>query len=47
MNQGDDFSGIMFAAILFEAAFGVFQNLLNVMGDIVTVAIEEQSGKVG
>ncbi len=47
MNQGDDFSGIMFAAILFEAAFGVFQNLLNVMGDIVTVAIEEQSGKEG
>ena len=35
----------MYVAVFFEAAFGVFQNLLNVMGDIVTVAIEEQSGR--
>ena len=42
---GYDYTDMMFAAVFFEAAFGVFQNLFNVMGDIVTVAIEEQSGK--
>lgn len=44
-DRGYDYAIIMFVAVFFEAAFGVFQNLLNVMGDIVTVAIEEQSMK--
>ena len=38
-----DYTSIMFAPVFFEAAFGIFQNLFNVMGDIVTVAIEEHS----
>ena len=42
---GYSFASLMYVAVFFEAAFGVFQNLLNVMGDIVTVAIEEQSGR--
>ncbi len=35
----------MFITIFFVAAFGILQNLINVIGDIVTVAIEEQKMK--
>ena len=35
----------MFIPILFEVGLGLFQNLINVTGDIVTVAIEEEKRK--
>lgn len=42
---GADPANQMYLAVFFEAAFGVFQNLVNVIGDIVTVTIEEQKKK--
>ena len=39
---GVDLSSAMYLPIAFEAALGVFQNLFNVAGDIVTVTIEEE-----
>ena len=39
---GVDLSSAIYLAIAFEAALGVFQNLFNVAGDIVTVTIEEE-----
>ena len=43
--QGYEGSSYMFIAILFEAALGIVQNLINVVGDIVTVAIEDHQLK--
>ncbi len=37
-----DVSHLMFIPIFLEAMLGIFQNLINVIGDIVTVAVEEQ-----
>ena len=42
---GADSASQMYVAIFFEAAFGIFQNLINVIGDIVTVTIEGQKRK--
>ena len=44
---GYDGAGLMYVAIFFEACLGIVQNLINVMGDIVTVTIEEQRSKDG
>ena len=40
--MGYDASEYMSIPIIFEAVFGIVQNLVNVIGDIVTVTIEEQ-----
>ncbi len=44
---GYDGAGLMYVAIFCEACLGIVQNLINVMGDIVTVTIEEQRSKAG
>ena len=44
---GYDGAGLMYVAIFYEACLGIVQNLINVMGDIVTVTIEEQRVKAG
>ena len=44
---GIEISSAIYLAIAFEAAMGVFQNLFNVVGDIVTVTIEEEQIRKG
>jgi len=44
---GFEATGCTYLFLLLEAVLGVFQNLINVIGDIVTVAIEEEKAKAG
>lgn len=42
---GLDATGCVYLFLLLEATLGVFQNLINVIADIVTVTIEEEQTK--